>query len=387
VNGSKLTVNGDGTNNPGGTISTGGSGGSTITINGMLNNSGSFSLGNPGDEASITGHVSNSGSFDLVDSMAWFRNGLDNSGSVSLGERVKFSPGSDLQISGDVRNSGTIYTNGSGLHTSNGNILRIGGELTNEASGIVTIHSFALGPPDEADIGSVDNRGTIRVDDGSDLQVAGNFNNSGMLSAFGGNTVTGLPSFLAIGGTLTNTVTGRIDVDGPGGRYPGSSLSTAVGLSNSGVINVKNGSSVYSPLVSNGGTINIDSLSKFVVSTDYPAGLGYVQLANGTLNEMISSATSFGVINVTGSALLDGALTVLLQGYSPTAGSEFKFLTFTPGELSGMFSDEPGGPWDVIYDNADGYVELKYVPEPATLLVLIPGLLGVGYGLRRKLLQ
>ena len=33
VNGSKLTVNGDATNNSGGTISTGGSGGSTITIN------------------------------------------------------------------------------------------------------------------------------------------------------------------------------------------------------------------------------------------------------------------------------------------------------------------------------------------------------------------
>jgi len=27
------------------------------------------------------------------------------------------------------------------------------------------------------------------------------------------------------------------------------------------------------------------------------------------------------------------------------------------------------------------------VPEPATLLVLIPGLLGAGYGLRRRLLQ
>ena len=43
------------------------------------------------------------------------------------------------------------------------------------------------------------------------------------------------------------------------------------------------------------------------------------------------------------------------------------------------------------YDNADGYVELiaeqnRPVPEPATLLVLIPGLLGAGYGLRRKLL-
>lgn len=45
--------------------------------------------------------------------------------------------------------------------------------------------------------------------------------------------------------------------------------------------------------------------------------------------------------------------------------------------------------WLVTYDNADGYVELtaeaaRQVPEPATLLVLIPGLLGMGYGLPCK---
>ena len=46
----------------------------------------------------------------------------------------------------------------------------------------------------------------------------------------------------------------------------------------------------------------------------------------------------------------------------------------------------------ITYDNADGYVELtaegrQAVSEPGTLLVLIPGLLGMGYGLRRRLLK
>jgi len=49
--------------------------------------------------------------------------------------------------------------------------------------------------------------------------------------------------------------------------------------------------------------------------------------------------------------------------------------------------------WEVAIDPTDTMLELTAVssnggllPEPATLLVLIPGLLGAGYGLRRKLL-
>ena len=80
-------------------------------------------------------------------------------------------------------------------------------------------------------------------------------------------------------------------------------------------------------------------------------------------------------------------------------GSTFTFLNFTPEMLNGVFANIQddifnGGTekWQVDYDNADGYMELiaeqngAPVPEPATLLVLIPGLLGIGYGLRRKLL-
>jgi hypothetical protein len=104
------------------------------------------------------------------------------------------------------------------------------------------------------------------------------------------------------------------------------------------------------------------------------------------------------VINVDGSALLDGTLDILLQGgFNPSVGATYKFLNFTPGELSGIFAYIEndifnGGTekWGIDYDNADGFVELiaepNQVPEPATLLVLIPGLLGMGYGLRRKLL-
>jgi len=111
------------------------------------------------------------------------------------------------------------------------------------------------------------------------------------------------------------------------------------------------------------------------------------------------SATDYGVI-VSGTALLAGTLDALLQGgFNPAVGSTYKFLFANPGEISGTFSsilndlfNDGTERWLVDYDNGDGYVELiaqsngSPVPEPATLLVLIPGLLGVGYGLRRRLL-
>ncbi len=81
-------------------------------------------------------------------------------------------------------------------------------------------------------------------------------------------------------------------------------------------------------------------------------------------------------------------------------GSTYTFLNFTPGELSGVFANIEndifnGGTemWVVDYNNAGGFVELEAEPnqqpvsEPGTLLVLIPGLLGMGYGLRRRLLK
>ena len=285
-----------------------------------------------------------------------------------------YGPGDKVEVDGDLFNEGGQI----GLEGPN-ETLSVG-TLTNNGS--ITLN----GPNATATIGSVTNGGTIDLENASTLTVNGDVNNSGTLyTSFygtGGNTVT-------VGGLLTNEATGQINLNGPGDV-----LQALGGLSNSGVININNGSTIDPPFVTNGGTINIGSMSKLVVGMG-----GYTQLANGTLGEIITGHNSFGVINVNGSALLDGTLDILLQGgFNPRVGSIFQFIFANPGQISGTFANiendffnDGTEQWDVIYDNADGIVELtaekaRPIPEPSTLLVLIPGLLGMGYGLRRKLL-
>jgi fibronectin-binding autotransporter adhesin len=433
TNGSALQINGNAANF--GALLTGefGNGGNKLTITGNLTNDiNSFGTFGSGDMLTIGGSVTNGGGLILLGAgSAAIMGTLSSTGLVDV------SNGSSLRINGDVSNSGEICTNCANGFYSSGNRMAVTGTLTNAAGGQIYI-GYYYNSNDSVTVGNgFVNSGLADVEGGSTLQITGNATNAGTqetdyvgyggsnalniggnltnetggqfilrgfqdVSTIGGNLDNSgtleqdNTNTITVNGLLTNTATGTITLNGPGDV-----LSALAGLNNSGVLNVYNGSSIVPPTFNNLGTLNIDGTSRFVVGTPTPmGGQGYIQTANGTLGEMIASLTSFGVINVNGSALLNGTLDVLLQGgYNPGVGSMYKFLNFTPGELSGMFANIPangmftsdGEQWMITYDNADGYVELtaegrQVVSEPDTLLVLIPGLLGMGYGLRRKLL-
>src|SRR5271157_3107334 len=312
--------------------------------------------------------------------------------TVSSSGRV-FLTGADqgsttLHINGDVNNSGQISID------TFSNYLTITGALTNASGGSLTLY----GPYARAAIGSVDNSGSIDLQGGaSTLTVNGDVKNSGTIMTEAKCCFIVPNNTINITGTLTNNPGGQINLTGSG-----DTLNAMMSLTNNGGINLFNGSAVSTPTLNNGGTINVDSLSTLLVGTGIFHGpsYNYTQLANGTLGEIINSPNSFGFININGSALLNGTLDILLKpGFDPRVGSIFQFLFANPGQISGTFANIQNQffnngteEWLVTYDNTDGIVELTAekaspVPEPATLLVLIPGLLGAGFGLRRRLLQ
>jgi hypothetical protein len=316
-----------------------------LNVGGMLTNGGFFLLNGPGNMATIGNGAANSGLIDLED-------------------------GSTLTAKGDVMNSGDISTTGFGV--VGGNTVNITGMLTNQVASTFVL--LGGGPGDMATIGgNLTNSGYVNVEGASTLVVNGAVDNFGSLFTngdlvAGGNTIT-------IAGMLTNEIGGQIAVGGPGDVFQ-----VAGGITNSGSIGVNFGSSIA-------------------------AGTSFVQLADGTLYAIIIPG-GVGIINVTGSASLAGTLNIQLVGFNPTVGSTYQFLFFTPGELTGtfdtilnqLFNCDPTGAmctemWMINYDNTDGYVELMAMnnsgsgttPEPATLQLLIPGLMVAGYSLRRRL--
>ena len=200
--------------------------------------------------------------------------------------------------------------------------------------------------------------GYVAVASGETLQVSGDVINSGCIGycyvlSDGGNTYD-------IGGTFNNT-----------------SMGSASFLS---------GDQINANAFINSGLVGLAADARMT------AGSLILNPGSG-LGIGIAGPNDFTMILATGSVALNGELFVNVAGYDPPAGTEFKFLTFTPGALSGTFSSvvSNGENFIVDYDNPDGYVALVAegnggtVPEPGSLVLFGSGILGVATIARRKM--
>src|SRR5208283_3108248 len=289
-----------------------------LTISGNVNNSGLLATGlensSGGDTLTITGMLSNNsgGTLDLLGAgdKGSIGNGMSNAGLVDVDN------GSTLKITGNVNNSGTLET--SSYYGTGDNTITITGGLTNSGD------FFLRQSGDVANIGSLANTANIQIGSGASLNIAGSTDtNSGTVTLYGG--------------TL-------------------SSPSSAGNFDNTGTVQTNSGSAAST--IANGGTVNVASCALLGLGKGmFAAGGGFQQLANGTLNEIIGSTASFGVLNITGPVSLAGLLNItLLNGFNPTNDS-FTFVNFT-GSLTGGFSNGPkftedGYSWTITYGAND----------------------------------
>ena len=275
--------------------------GSTVAINGNVNNSGqivSGYYGGGGNTLTISGSLSNSGGFELYgpSDMATIGGDLTSSGSVFM------FYGSTLQIDGNVSNSGSIttgYANGAG----GGNTLTIIGNLTNAPGASLDVY----GTGDFATVATLNNGGYVRVNTGATLNLTnqpGGITDvvAGSQYNIGGSFTAGLNSAFANLTSIEGQVLlfGQNDVITPGGG--------TLTLSSTGYLDPENGSTV----AING---NVNNSGQIV--SGYYGGGGNTLTISGSL----SNSGGFELYGPSDMATIGGDLT--------SSGSVFMFYGST----------------------------------------------------------
>ena len=281
------------------------SGGSQVSVNGSLDDSQGFIELYPGSTVAINGDMS-SGRIQAL------------GGTLNVAGTLTGTQNQYQEFDGASLTAGALVNYGNMSFTTNA--VYIAGAITNNKSA-----TLDFGSNGTTNVSSIDNRGTLTVGNvnltnqpngitdvvqGSALNIYGNFtagNNSAIYR------LANVEGSILIDRTLATTITpgsGSLNV-GPLGEF-----------------------AILSPVTVNGSLDNAGEVISFPSALDVQGN--FTNELSGYLWEFIFQ-DSFGVLTVDGAVDLSGTLFIPRE-FDVPIGTTYKFLLFTPGELSGKFA-------------------------------------------------
>jgi hypothetical protein len=310
---------------------------------------------------------------------------------VNYGNLFLVSDGS-LKSTGTISNSGVLLNDGLLLNNAGGLIVNTGmltnaGNFTNEGM-IMNSFGATLDTVFFINAGVLNNAGTMNND--SSPGVNGFFTNSGVLNNSG--TFTN-PGTFTNSGVVVISSAGLFTTSTNYKQTAGKTLVNGTFTATDGaIVDIQGG------ILGGTGTINSDVLLNGILSPGsggVPGTLtingNYEQGSTGIFEELISGASSNGVLDVSGILTLDpgSLLEITLQGGFDPLGDSFTIMNY--GSLLGEFSNAPlffadGFEWTVTYGANDAVLTAVEAPEPGTMFLLSLGFLTLlfGYAAKRR---
>ncbi|MFZ0665693.1 MAG: hypothetical protein WAM97_08050 [Acidimicrobiales bacterium] len=190
------------------------------------------------------------------------------------------------------------------------------------------------------------NLGTFVPEDGATVTFASKFKNKGTIDV----PSTGYDTALIVGGNLTND--GTFEVDG----VLSVSIKSGDAFINDPVSGTKGNLQVGDAPLDITGPLDNEGLLSIAAGGSVDVSLTYTQATSGLFEPQVASASSYGVLNVTGDATLAGTLEPTdAAGYTPPVSTTWTVLN--SAGLSGTFSTVSGA-FSAQYTNSNKDVQI-----------------------------